>query len=94
MTSGFTHFFRNFFLSEKAVPQTFSLLECMVKLLAGQHVPTSGNVTFRHLGFSTMCNRLKRQRRQKIENYLLMTYLNLTEYVDKYLPVIELQIRG
>ena len=28
MTPGFTHFFRNFF-SEKAVPQTFSLLECM-----------------------------------------------------------------
>ena len=23
------HFFRNFFLTEKAVPQTFSLLECM-----------------------------------------------------------------
>ena len=29
MTPGFTHFFRNFFLIEKAVPQTFSLLECM-----------------------------------------------------------------
>ena len=29
MTAGFTHFFRNFFLTEKAVPQTFSLLECM-----------------------------------------------------------------
>ena len=28
MTPGFTHFFRNFF-TEKAVPQTFSLLECM-----------------------------------------------------------------
>ena len=43
--------------------------------------------------YATMCNRLKRQKRQKIENNLLMTYLNLTEYVDKYLPVIELQIR-
>ena len=30
MTSGLTHFFCNFFLSEKAVPQTFSLLECML----------------------------------------------------------------
>ena len=29
MTPGFTHFFRNFFLTEKAIPQTFSLLECM-----------------------------------------------------------------
>ena len=29
MTPGFTHFFRNFFLTEKAVSQTFSLLECM-----------------------------------------------------------------
>ena len=29
MTPGFTHFFRNFFFTEKAVPQTFSLLECM-----------------------------------------------------------------
>ena len=28
-TPGFTHFFRNFFLTEKAVSQTFSLLECM-----------------------------------------------------------------
>ena len=27
--SRFTHFFRNFFFTEKAVPQTFSLLECM-----------------------------------------------------------------
>ena len=25
----FTHFFRNFFLTEKDIPQTFSLLECM-----------------------------------------------------------------
>ena len=31
MTPGFTHFFRNFFLTEKAVPQIFSLLECMLK---------------------------------------------------------------
>ena len=30
MTPGFTHFVRNFFLTEKVVPQTFSLLECMV----------------------------------------------------------------
>ena len=29
MTPGFTHFFRIFFFTEKAVPQTFSLLECM-----------------------------------------------------------------
>ena len=29
MTPGFTHFFRKFFLTEKAIPQTFSLLECM-----------------------------------------------------------------
>ena len=29
VTPGFTHFFRNFFLTEKAVLQTFSLLECM-----------------------------------------------------------------
>ena len=30
---GFTHFFCNFFLTEKAVPQTFSLLECMLQEL-------------------------------------------------------------
>ena len=30
MTPGFTHFFCNFFFTEKAVPQTFSLLECML----------------------------------------------------------------
>ena len=29
MTPGFTHFFRIFFFTEKAVPQTFSLLEFM-----------------------------------------------------------------
>ena len=29
ITPGFTHFFRNFFFTEKAVPQTFSLLECV-----------------------------------------------------------------
>ena len=33
MTPGFTHFFHNFFLTEKAVPQTFSLLECMDLLM-------------------------------------------------------------
>ena len=27
--SRFTHFFRNFFATEKQPPQTFSLLECM-----------------------------------------------------------------
>ena len=32
MTAEFTYFFRNFFLTEKAVPQTFLLLECMVML--------------------------------------------------------------
>ena len=31
MTPGFTHFFRNFFLTEKAVPQTSLLLECMIQ---------------------------------------------------------------
>ena len=30
MTPGFTHFFRNFLLTEKAITQTFSLLECMI----------------------------------------------------------------
>ena len=36
--SRFTHFFRNFFGTEKQTPQTFSLLECMVvpKLLASR----------------------------------------------------------
>ena len=36
--SRFTHFFRNFLVTEKQTPQTFSLLECMVvpKLLASR----------------------------------------------------------
>ena len=37
MTPGFTHFFRNFFLTEKAVPQTFSLLECMDNGVLNSH---------------------------------------------------------
>ena len=36
MMPGFTHFFRNF-LSEKAVPQTFSLLECMTMPWSNGH---------------------------------------------------------
>ena len=38
MTPGLTHFFRKFFLTEKAVPQTFSLLECMDCLCKTEHM--------------------------------------------------------
>ena len=58
MTPGFTHFFRNFFLTEKAIPQTFSLLKCMDEI---------SNLNQCWIWFSSQERKAELERREKEE---------------------------
>ena len=57
-TPGFTHFFRNFFLTEKAIPQTFSLLKCMDEI---------SNLNQCWIWFSSQERKAELERREKEE---------------------------